>query len=151
VCSSDLPSFQSERQGVADLLQTLQQAGVRVSLSPTIKKGAAAEWDHQTATLRTQPQMPKRGSVDFLQVLNHEAIHVAQSGRAGSLTGRPKPVGLAGSNDASVSKKLNDPVYTGTTQWEQTLEREAYGNQDDTKKVKKPLQEECKLAINTPN
>lgn len=137
------PTFHKERQAVLHLLQALQSAGVRVHLSPTIKKGAAAEWDHRQGTLRIQPHMSERGSVDFLQVLNHEAIHVAQSCRAGSLTAKPKPLGLNVSVNYSAQKKLNDPIYMGSSQWEKDLELEAYGSQNNSKLVKKVLTSEC--------
>ena len=113
--------------------------------SPTLKKGAAAEWDHRLGTLRIQPQMSKRGSVDFLQVLNHEAIHVAQSCRAGSLKAKPKPLGLNIADAGELKTKLNDMVYSGISQWERTLELEAYGSQDDSNQVKQILKKECYL------
>lgn len=145
------PTFHNERQNVLNLFKTLQAAGVRVHLSPTIKKGAAAEWDHRLATLRIQPQMTDRGSVDFLELLSHEAIHVAQSCRGGSLTARPKPLGLVAVGSSQVRQRLNDPVYKNTSQWEMSLEREAYGSQNNSDKVKQILEKECKLAINVAN
>ncbi|MFN5464489.1 MAG: hypothetical protein ACK40D_11075 [Cyanobacteriota bacterium] len=145
------PTFHKERQDVLDLFSTLQAAGVKVHLSPTIKKGAAAEWDHRLGTLRIQPQMTNRGSVDFLELLSHEAIHVAQSCRGGSLKARPKPLGLTAADSSKLRQRLNDPVYKNTSHWELTLEREAYGGQNNPDQVKQILQRECKLAINMAN
>lgn len=145
------PTFEKQRHQVSHLLDTLRSAGVHITLSPTFKPGAAAEWDHRSGILRIQPEMPKRGSVDFLQVLTHEAIHVAQSCRAGSLTAKPKPLGVDVVNTPSLNKKLRDPIYLGTSRWEQSLEKEAYGIQNNATLVRKLLERECKLAINVPN
>lgn len=145
------PSFHREREQILQLLQALQQAGVKVFLAPTLKQGAAAEWDHHLGILRIQPKITKKGSVDFLKVLNHEAIHVAQSCKAGALNQRPKPLGLSLTKTEILHKRLKDPIYAGASSWEQTLEMEAYGAQDNSDQVKRILASECKLAVNMAN
>ncbi|MFN6340650.1 MAG: hypothetical protein ACK41W_18275 [Cyanobacteriota bacterium] len=145
------PTFLKERSQIIDLLEKLRKAGVRVVLSPTIKKGAAGEWDHQLSTLRIQPDVANKGSVDFLRVLSHESIHVAQSCRGGSVTAQPKALGLEVENPGRLSRKLKDPVYADSSQWERRLELEAYGTQDNAKQVGQLIQKECKLAMDVTN
>jgi hypothetical protein len=143
------PTFEQERQDILQLLGALKKAGVKVMLEPPIKQGAAAEWDHRMGKLRIQPKLIQKGSVDFLRVLNHEAIHVAQSCRGGSLNARPIALGISlAKTDGSINEKLKDPIYSDTSQWEKNLEREAYSSQLNTSKVKITLQAECKLTLN---
>jgi hypothetical protein len=136
-------SFDTERAAIDDLLNTLRQAGVRVLLSPTLKKGAAAEWDHQHGVMRIQPDVLGKGSIDFLRVLNHEAVHVAQSCRAGSLRAKPQALGLPVTTDTTLLKTLDDPVYANASTWERGLELEAYGLQNETGAAKKLVSSEC--------
>jgi len=141
------PTFEQERQDILQLLGALKKAEVKVMLEPPIKQGAAAEWDHRMGKLRIQPKLIQKGSVDFLRVLNHEAIHVAQSCRGGSLNARPIALGISlTKTDGSINEKLQDPIYSDTSQWEKKLEREAYSLQLNTSKVKHTLQTECKLG-----
>jgi len=146
------PTFEQERQDILQLLGALKKTGVKVIIEAPLKQGAAAEWDHRMGKLRIQPKLMQKGTVDFLRVLNHEAIHVAQSCRGGSLNARPVALGLSLSeNDDSVNKKLKDPIYSDTSQWEKKLEKEAYSSQLNTSKVQKTLQTECKLVVNMAN
>lgn len=139
------PTFHRERQAILALLESLRQAGVKVLLTPTLKKGAAAEWDHRQAVLRIQPQMTAKGSQDFLRVLNHEAIHVAQSCRGGTLRARPQVLGLPiAAPSLELKNNLNDPVYANASDWEKELEREAYGLQNEVSTAKKLVKRECK-------
>ncbi len=124
------PTYQKERQSVVALLTALERAGTRLILSRPQKHGAAAEWDHAARTLRISPGVIERGSVDFARVLNHEAIHVAQSCRAGSLGSRPQPLGLPVRESEELKRQLNDPLYGNADSWERSLEREAYAHQD---------------------
>lgn len=138
------PTFDTERQAILSLLQSLRQAGVKVLITPTMKKGAAAEWDHRQAVLRIQPHMTGKGSLDFLRVLNHEAIHVAQSCRGGYLRARPRALGLPVANSQAMLKTLRDPVYNNSTDWEKALEMEAYGYQNQIHKAAALVRSECK-------
>lgn len=145
------PSFDREQQDILKLLQTLRRAGVLVLLTEPRKKGAAAEWDHRIGTLRIQPKMTEKGSVDFLRVLGHEAVHVAQSCMAGDLKARPKSLGLAIANPEQLKQKLSDPVYSDASRWEQALELEAYATQDDSSRIRQLVVKKCKLAMDVAN
>jgi hypothetical protein len=137
------PTFVQEREEIRGLLQALRNAGAKVLIEPTLKKGAAAEWDHSATTLRIQPKIIDKGSVDFLRVLSHEAIHVAQSCKAGSLQAKPEALGINVAGSSSILAKLNDPVYSKASQWEQLLEKEAYAAQDYPSIAAYHLNQEC--------
>ena len=123
------PSFEEERQSLLVLLQELQRVGVALEVAPTRKEGAAGEWDHAERTVRLQPLVVEKGSQDFLQVLNHEAIHVAQSCAGGGLRSRPVPLGLDTTMAPELAQQLKAVLYKGAPPLERQLEREAYANQ----------------------
>ena len=123
------PSFERERQAIAQLLQALEQVGVQVNLSAPQKSGAAAEWDPQARTLRIQPTVVNKGTLEFARVLNHEAIHVAQSCSNRGLRSRPRPLGLPSALPDHLAAVLNESVYSKASEQERHLEREAYANQ----------------------
>jgi hypothetical protein len=70
-----------------------------------------------------------KGTVDFARVLNHEAIHVAQSCAAGGLRAVPRQLGLSQAVAPEFKVHLDDPLYAGVSDGERALEREAYANQ----------------------
>lgn len=123
------PSFEQERQTLQALLQELQRVGVALEMAPTRKQGAAGEWDHAERTIRMQPLVAEKGSEEFLRVLNHEAIHVAQSCAGGGLRARPVPLGLDTTMPAELAQQLSATIYASSPPLERQLEREAYANQ----------------------
>ena len=125
------PRFTAERLAITSLLTRLQAIGVVVRLEPPRLVGAAGEWDPAARTLRIKPQVVSQGSRALARVLNHEAIHVAQSCRGGSLGGRPVRLGLSQVMPASLAAALHAPPYDQASDWQKALEREAYANQHD--------------------
>ncbi|MCP9833288.1 MULTISPECIES: hypothetical protein [unclassified Cyanobium] len=123
------PDHGEKLQAIADLLSVLEEVGVQVQLVEPRKTGAAGEWDHAARTLRIKPAVVEKGTVDFAQVLNHEAIHVAQSCAAGGLRAVPRTLGLGQEVPPELRLHLDDPLYAGASDWEKALEREAYANQ----------------------
>jgi hypothetical protein len=77
------PGYRAERQAIVNLLAALKSVGIRVVLTAPRQPAAVGEWDPLLCTIYIQPQVVSRGSVGFAQVLNHEAIHGAQSCIAG--------------------------------------------------------------------
>ena len=123
------PSFGAERLAIGELLTVLAKAGVRLKLSQPRQPGAAGEWDPAARTLRIQPRVVAKGSVEFARVLNHEAIHVAQSCSNRGLRSRPRPLGLPSALPDHLTAVLNESVYSKASEQERQLEREAYANQ----------------------
>lgn len=124
------PTFESERRSIQSLLATLRASGVKIILGQPRKQGAAGEWEPAKATLRIRPDIPAKGSKEFLRVLNHEAIHVAQSCSNGTLKARPKLLGLSRQVDQTALQHLNEAVYSNVSASERHLEEEAYANQE---------------------
>ena len=125
------PSFQRERLAITGLLAELRRVGVRIELSQPRKRGAAGEWEPRQRTIRILPRVVGKGSREFAKVLNHEAIHVAQScGVLGRLRTSPRPLGLGEQMPESLASVLEEPLYRHASATEQRLEREAYANQE---------------------
>ncbi len=124
------PTFQRERLAIGELLADLRRAGVRIEVSQPRKVGAAGEWDPAARTIRIQPRLLAKGSSEFAKVLNHEAIHVAQScGRRGRLRASPRPLGISEVLSPTLASVMDEPLYRQASPTEQRLEREAYANQ----------------------
>ena len=125
------PSFVQERGSIEMLLDQLRSAGVTVVLGPPRRTGAAGEWEPRQSLLRIRPDVPSKGSAEFVRVLNHEAIHVAQSCRAGSIRSNPAPLGLSRWLRDDLRRHLEEPLYARVSAVERVLEEEAYANQDN--------------------
>jgi hypothetical protein len=124
------PSFDKEREAVVELLRTLQDVGVQLDLTKPRKRAAAAEWDGSARTLRIDPSVVGHGTLDFARVLNHEAIHVAQSCFGGGLRASPKLLGIDNQLTPELAEQLDQPTYAEATSAERALEAEAYANQN---------------------
>lgn len=138
------PDYGEEREAIGTLLRELERVGVAIDLEATRKPGAAGEWDHAERTLRLQPQVVEKGTVEFLRVLNHEAIHVAQSCAGGGLRARPRSLGLTKVMHPEMEAQLRDPMYAASPIEEQELEREAYANQNQIGLGAKLLRRYCR-------
>lgn len=123
------PSFMKERQAIVQLWKVLLDSGVKIRLEQPRRQGAAGEWDPKAKTLRVKPQVLAKGSLEFARVLNHEAIHVAQSCHRGSLDAKPEPLGISTSLPAKISTVLDAPLYKNVSAKQRHLELEAYANQ----------------------
>jgi hypothetical protein len=124
------PSFGAERLAIGELLTVLGGAGVHLELTQPRKPGAAGEWDPAARTLRIQPRVVAKSSLEFAQVLNHEAIHVAQSCRNRGLRSTPRPLGLPSQVPGHLAAVLEEPLYRTASERVRQLEREAYANQE---------------------
>ena len=86
--------------------------------------------DPRAQTIRIDPQTVSQGTLDFLRLLNHETIHVAQSCRGGGLHAQPRPLGLPRQLDAQARRHLAEPLYAKASARERILEEEAYAGQE---------------------
>jgi hypothetical protein len=125
------PRFDLERRMIVDLLAELKFLGVTVDLKPPRSQVAAGEWEPSRATVRVRPDVPSGGSRDFARVLNHEAIHVAQSCRGGGLRRAPVPLGLPRRLSSEKAELMELPLYVRLPARTRLLEEEAFANQDD--------------------
>ncbi|WP_087066875.1 hypothetical protein [Cyanobium sp. NIES-981] len=143
---ADPPSFHAEQAAIRQLIGVLGLAGVRIQLSQPRKPGAAAEWDPGARTLRIKPKVMGAGSSDFAQVLNHEAIHVAQSCSRGSVRAAPRLLGLDTRLPAHLGGVLSEAVYASASSDVKQLEREAYANQHRLDLGARLVRQHCRLA-----
>lgn len=138
------PRFDQERLAIRQLLAALRRSGVAVVLGQPRKQGAAGEWEPRRMVVRIRPDVPGKGSREFVRVLNHESIHVAQSCRNGSIHAQPVPLGLSRAVDARQLRNLAAPLYANATPRERALEEEAYANQHNLSLGRQLLQAHCK-------
>lgn len=134
------PRFDREQAAIRALLLSLRRAGVTVALGPPRLQGAAGEFDLRRRVLRIRPDIPDQGSREFAKVLNHEAIHVAQSCRRGQL------LGLSRELDAASRRHLAEPLYANASARVLALEAEAYANQERLSLGPQLLARHCRLA-----
>ena len=113
------------------LLDILRSLGVSVYLGAPRKPLSLAEWDPKTRSVRVSPAMARGGTCEFQKALTHEAIHVAQSCKAGSLSAPPVLLGLPLRNRGKASAYTSHAVYRNLSSVELRVEQEAYDNQDD--------------------
>lgn len=139
------PSYDAERESVVSLLRTLQAAGVQIQLIKPRKPGAAAEWDASARTMRINPSVVANGSLDFARVLNHEALHVAQSCKAGGLRSAPRKLGLPVKDSPHLQEQLRSTVYSEASDLERSLEAEAYAHQNQLGLGEELLARHCTL------
>lgn len=141
------PGYRAERQAIVNLLAALQSVGIRVVVTAPRRPAAVGEWDPLLRTIYIQPQVVAMGSVGFAQVLNHEAIHGAQSCRGGPWPLAAKPLGLDTTMPASLAGVLQELLYRQASALERQLEREAYANQALLHLGPELLRRYCALAL----
>lgn len=115
-----------EAQQVQVLQEHLGAIGVDVVVEAPKLEGASAEWDAQARTIRVAPATVSQGNALMLTALNHEAIHVAQTCKAGGFDQQPSSLGMV---NGPVPEALQSPVYRGADAHTLELETEAYGLQ----------------------
>lgn len=125
------PRWDREKDTIRVLLARLRDLGVRLEIGQTRKAQAAGEWLPRQGVVRIRPDIPLRGSQEFAKVLNHEAIHVAQSCRAGGVRSIPTLLGLQRPLRPQDQAVLAQPIYSNQSPGVQRLEAEAFGLQYD--------------------
>jgi len=143
------PRFSPERRAIVALLTVLGRAGVRIQLEQPRRAGAAGEWDPRLRALRIKPAAIESGSAEFAKVLNHEALHVAQSCSGGHLRAMPRPLGLPAQLGPKLAAVFSEPVYRNAGALELQLEREAYANQHRLELGAALVRRHCRLAEST--
>jgi len=132
------------QQRIAQLLTLLAEHRVLVVVGKTRLKGAAGEWDPSRQVIRIAPDSLSKGSDIVLKILNHEAIHVAQSCRNGGINYKPKPMGIKLSPPNIFDQQLRSDVYSEIGEQTRTLESEAYSYEYSSKAARYYLTKYCK-------
>ncbi len=126
-----------------ELMALLTSKGVRVLISDVVTEHAGGQWNPGLGEIRIRPKIIEMGSPVLLEVLTHEAAHVAQSCSAGGLYRSAKPMGIPVSSAEVFNEQLNYPLYKGSTS-NKAIELEAYSVQKNPKWAMSLLNHFCK-------
>lgn len=114
------------RETIKLVLKELRDIGVTVAIGNPRKLGAAAVWSPKTQTIKISPAKMEQGSLAVLRVLNHEAIHVAQSCKNGGVNYRVTPIGVDISPRKIYHTQMNSKIYSNASRDIKKAEKEAY-------------------------
>ena len=109
---------------IAGQVNTLESLGIQVVVGDPSIDGASAEWDSSSRTMTISADTMQQGSDAVLQAVNHEAVHVAQSCKAGGVGAAGAALGIGTSGAAA--QAVQHETYAGISAEEQQMELEAY-------------------------
>jgi predicted SprT family Zn-dependent metalloprotease len=136
--------FWASQQKLAQLLTSLTDLNVLVVIGEPRLKGAAGEWDPSRQTIRIAPSALSQGSEAVRKILNHEAIHVAQSCHNGGINYKPKSLSVELSPAKIYRRQLGSDIYSQIGEKTKLIETEAYSYEYSTKAARHFLAEHCK-------
>ena len=117
--------YQKEREDVINLLKRINKLKINNKLD-YIKSGALGLWIPSDDTIVIDYRVVEMGSPTFLNILSHEAIHVAQSCFSGSRNKFPKRIGLPLEYSTELNLNLSHNLYSKKSEEVINLEREAF-------------------------
>ena len=109
---------------IASQVNTLEALGIHVVVGDPSIQGASAEWDASRRTMTISPKTMAKGASTVMQATNHEAVHVAQSCKAGSVNNFGAALGIPTSDQAV--ERIQHAVYENASDHAKHLEVEAY-------------------------
>ena len=109
---------------IAGQVSTLESLGIEIVVGNPSIDGASAEWDTASRTMTISSATMQQGAGAVLQAMNHEAVHVAQSCKAGGVGTAGKALGIGTSGAAA--QALQHEVYESVSEEEKQMELEAY-------------------------
>ena len=134
--------YKREREKIKILLNKINLLNINNRLEYT-KSGAMGLWIPNQQLILLNTELINSGSYIFLDVLNHEIIHVAQSCFSNSLTSVPKRIGLPLDFNKSIQTNLDHKLYSKNTEEGLLIEREAYTYSDKDGAAEKLLDRFC--------
>ena len=117
--------YQKERDDVINLLKKINQLKINNKLE-NIESGALGLWIPSKDTIIIDYRAIEMGSPIFLNILSHEAIHVAQSCYSGSRKNFPERIGLPLEYSTDIKLNLSHNLYSNKSKEVMNLEREAF-------------------------
>ena len=117
--------FKKDRESVINLLKRINELKINNKLD-YINSGALGLWIPSEDTIVIDYQVVEMGSPIFLNVLRHEAIHVAQSCFSGSRNKFPERIGLPLEYSTDLNLNLSHNLYSNKSEEVMNLEREAF-------------------------
>ena len=120
------PNFYiKDRESVINLLKRINELKINNKLD-FIESGALGLWVPSDDTIVIDHRVVEMGSPTFLNVLSHEAIHVAQSCFSGSRNKFPERIGLPLEYSTELNLNLSHNLYSMKSEEVINLEREAF-------------------------
>ena len=117
--------YKRERETIRTILNKINSLNINNRLE-YINNRAMGLWIPSQKLIILNTELINSGSFIFLDVLNHEIIHVAQSCFSNSLTSTPKRIGLPLDFNKSIQTNLDHKLYSENTEEGLLIEREAY-------------------------
>ncbi len=117
--------YKNDREDVITLLKRINELKINNKLDH-IESGALGLWIPSDDTIVIDYRVIEMGSPFFLNVLSHEAIHVAQSCFSGSRNKFPKRIGLPLEYSRELNLNLSHNFYSKNSDEVNNLEREAF-------------------------
>ena len=117
--------YQKERENVINLLKKINELKINNKLE-NIDNGALGLWIPSKETIIIDYRVIEMGSPTFLDVLSHEAIHLAQSCSSGSRNKFPERIGLPLEYSTDIKLNLSHNLYNNKSKEVMNLEREAF-------------------------
>ncbi len=117
--------YKKDREDVINLLKRINELKINNKLD-YIDSGALGLWIPSDDTIVIDYRVVEMGSPTFLNVLSHEAIHVAQSCFSGSRNKFPERIGLPLEYSTELNLNLSHNLYSKKSEEVINLEREAF-------------------------
>ena len=117
--------YTKDREDVINLLKRINELKINNKLE-SIDSGALGLWIPSKDTIVIDYRVIEMGSPTFLDVLSHEAIHVAQSCFSGSRNKFPERIGLPLEYSKDLNLNLSHYLYSNKPEEVMNLEREAF-------------------------
>ena len=117
--------YKNDRENVIKLLKRINELKINNKLE-YIDSGALGLWIPSKDTIVIDYRVIEMGSSTFLEVLSHEAIHVAQSCLSGSRNKFPERIGLPLEYSTELNLNLSHNLYGNKPEEVMNLEREAF-------------------------
>ena len=117
--------YTNDREDVINLLKRINELKISNKLE-SIDSGALGLWIPSKDTIVIDYRVIEMGSPTFLDVLSHEAIHVAQSCFSGSRNKLPERIGLPLEYSTDLNLNLSHNLYSNKPEEVMNLEREAF-------------------------
>ena len=117
--------YRKDREDVIKLLKKINELKINNKLD-YIESGALGLWIPSEETIVIDYRVVEMGTPFFLNVLSHEAIHVAQSCFAGSRNKFPERIGLPLEYSKELNLNLSHNFYSKNSEEVNYLEREAF-------------------------
>ena len=135
--------YQKEREDVINLLKRINKLKINNKLD-YIESGALGLWIPSDDTIVIDYRVVEMGSPTFLNVLSHEAIHVAQSCFSGSRNKFPERIGLPLEYSTELNLNLSHNLYSKKSEEVINIEREAFTYATEEGVAIRLLNEFCK-------